>query len=103
MSAVIIATNWFAASFTGPRASASASPAATATSTAAAASQASPLAMVNARALSARETRPARRVAPGVSPGGSHRSGRAEFPHPAPQVTGSLGATLRAGLGIGSG
>jgi hypothetical protein len=46
---------------------------------------------------------PPRRVAPGVSPGGSHRSGRAEFPHPARQVAGSLGATLRTGLGIGSG
>lgn len=30
------------------------------------------------------------RVAVGVAPHGSHRSGRADFPHPAPRTTGSL-------------
>ena len=38
-----------------------------------------------------------------LPPQGSHRSGLAGFPHPAPQATGSLGATLRGGRGIGSG
>jgi hypothetical protein len=42
-----------------------------------------------------------RRIPPGGPGGsrlrGSHRSGRADFPHPAPQVAGSLGLTLRGG------
>jgi len=59
MSAVSMATSWWASWPTRWASSADASPQSAATSTAAAASQASPRAIVNARALSGRVTRPA--------------------------------------------
>jgi hypothetical protein len=46
---------------------------------------------------------PCRRVAPGIAPRGSHRSGRAELPHPARQVAGSLVQMLRGACGCGRG
>src|SRR6266540_1529676 len=59
MSAVSMAINWWARRPTRWASSGEASPQRAATSTAAAASHASPRAIVNARALSANETRPA--------------------------------------------